>query len=139
MRITPNFSSDEFACHDDSAYPPEWIESRLAPLCETLQVVRDSFARPVSILSGYRSAAWNARIGGASLSQHMQGRAADIRIGGVTPAEVHARVLELHAAGKLPHLGGLGRYLTFCHLDVRPRAAGERLAQWTGIGVAAMD
>lgn len=135
MKITPNFSSDEFACHDDTPYPRDWIESRLVPLCETLQVLRDAIARPISIISGYRSPGWNARVGGADHSQHPQGRAADIRVGGMKPAEVHAKVLELHAAGKLPHLGGLGLYLTFVHVDVRPPKPDGSLARWTGSGV----
>ncbi len=135
MRITPNFDSHEFDCHDDTPYPTDWVSGRLVPLCETLQVLRDALARPISIISGYRSPSWNAKVGGADHSQHPQGRAADIRVGGMKPAEVHAKVLELHTAGKLPHLGGLGQYLTFCHLDVRPREPGDRLKRWRGAGV----
>ncbi len=135
MKITPNFSSDEFASHDETPYPVQWLDSRLVPLCETLQALRDSIGRPISIISGYRSPAWNVRVGGADHSQHPQGRAADIRVGGMRPADVHDELLRLDKLGKTPMLGGLGLYLTFVHVDVRPRKADGSLARWVGQGV----
>ncbi len=135
MRITPNFYLDEFVSHDGDEYPAPWITERLVPLCETLQALRDFVGAPVSIISGYRSPAWNARIGGAGHSQHVEGRAADVRVAGVTPAEVHGIVLALHKGGKMPHLGGLGVYTGWCHLDVRPPKPDGTLAMWTGKGV----
>jgi uncharacterized protein YcbK (DUF882 family) len=135
MMTFRNFSPEEMACHDDTPYPEEWYESRLWPLFSTAQTLRDAVGRPVSIISGYRSPAWNAKVGGVDHSQHPQGRAMDIRVAAMTPKQVHAKLLELYAGGKLPNLGGLGLYLTFVHLDVRPRKADGSLARWNGAGV----
>lgn len=137
MRVTLHFDSREFGCKDQpkTPYPAAWIATRLRPLCETLEVVRDALGgRAVTVVSGYRTPAWNARIGGARRSQHVEGRAADIRVAGVSPARVHTTVLRLHAERQLPALGGLGAYNTFSHLDVR---LGDRLVRWRGKRVAA--
>ena len=112
-------------------YPPEWVEPRLRLLADTLEAIRAELGRPVAVLSGYRSPAYNDRVGGVTRSQHMEGRAADIKADGVSPRIVHALVLRLYADGKLPHLGGLGEYPGFTHIDVRPREGGV-LARWAG-------
>jgi uncharacterized protein YcbK (DUF882 family) len=128
--ITPSFAVEEFACRDGSPYPKELIGSRLLPLCQVLEVVREAAGgRPLRIISGFRSEAYNRKIGGARASQHVQGRAADIQHPKLTAGELHTLVLDLYRAGKLPHLGGLGAYVSFCHLDVR---ATDRLVRWSG-------
>ncbi len=133
--ITQHFSVAEFACHDGQAYPPEWIAARLLPLCVVLEVLRAAVGgRSVTILSGYRSPAHNAKVGGAFASQHMAGRAADITVEGVTPADVHRTLLHLFNAGKI-EIGGLGEYPGWVHVDVRERPANGHLAQWTGVKV----
>lgn len=130
--ITEHFSLGEWACHDGSDYPVHWIETRLRPLCEQLEIVRDAIRREhrtavVRILSGYRSPAHNKSIGGAKHSQHMEGRAADIQVVGVPAGTVHWIVLDLYKAGHLA-IGGLGDYPGFTHVDTRP----GRLARWAG-------
>jgi zinc D-Ala-D-Ala carboxypeptidase len=53
-------------------------------LCENiLQPVRDFYGMPVSVSSGYRSAALCEAIGSSSKSQHTKGQAADFEIFGV--------------------------------------------------------
>lgn len=127
--ITPHFSLDEFACRDGSPYPREWINERLRPLCLALEALREACGgRAVTVLSGYRSPAYNAKIGGARLSQHVEGRAADVQVNGLAPSDVHRVALDLHLAGRV-RLGGLGLYPSFVHVDVRP---GVRLARWSG-------
>ena len=132
MNITPHFSVAEFASHDHVPYPAEWVMSRLAPLCAMLETIRAEFDRPMVIVSGYRSPAHNAEVGGASASQHMQGRAADIVLVNVKPSVVHARVLELYEQGRLPALGGLGKYDGWVHVDIRPQNPAGHLARWEG-------
>lgn len=131
-QVTEHFTVEEFACHDGAIYPLEWIAPRLLPLCETLEVVRDAAdGDPVHIDSGYRTPAYNERIGGAAHSQHMAGRAADIKHPKLSPAAMFNLVLRLYKDGMLPNLGGVGLYPTFVHLDVRPRIGGH-LAIWGG-------
>lgn len=128
MIITKNFDSEEFNCHDGAPYPAKWRGTRLVELCGVLEVAREEAGGvPVKILSGYRSPMHNAAIGGAKASQHMEGRAADVTIKGMEPAEVHAMFLRLHEEGKI-RLGGLGRYPHFTHVDVRPGV----LRRWQG-------
>jgi hypothetical protein len=146
MPVTAHFSVDEFACHDGTPYPigaldeltgRTWFETRLLPLCETLEVIRAFYGCPVHIDSGYRTPGYNAGLKGAATdSQHKKGRASDIVIIGLTrtPGDIHRDLLELYRQGKLQHLGGLGVYETFNHIDVRPRPADDptHVAQWHG-------
>lgn len=136
IQVTPHFSTAEFACRDGTPYPEEWIEERLRPLCETLEVVRDAAGgRAIRVTSGFRSLEYNRSIGSNDTSQHPQGRAADIQHPVLTAGALHTLILKLYKAGKLPRLGGLGFYPTFCHLDVRERPADGHLAQWLGTRV----
>jgi uncharacterized protein YcbK (DUF882 family) len=135
VKLTQIFSLDELACHDDTPVPAEWVESRAVPLAETAQAIRDYIGRPLSVISGYRTPAWIERVGGAKGSQHVQAKALDLRAGNMTAADLHAAVLELYEAGKLPRLGGLGLYRTFVHIDIRDRKADGSIARWSGKGV----
>jgi uncharacterized protein YcbK (DUF882 family) len=135
MKLTTHFSVEEWsqpARHgfEEAPYPPEWIESRLKPLCAALEVLRETLGKPITILSGFRSEKYNRSISGARLSQHVAGRASDLVVPGISTAKVHEVVLDLYRAGKIK-IGGLGLYLDgkFVHVDVRP---GERLARWEG-------
>lgn len=59
---------------------PSWEQmdslNRLA--IEILDPVRVHYGKPISVTSGFRSAALNAAVKGAKNSQHMKGEAADI-------------------------------------------------------------
>ncbi len=46
-----------------------------------LDPLREEFAMPIYVNSGYRSAALNAAVGGVANSQHLRGEAADITTG----------------------------------------------------------
>lgn len=83
-----------------------------AALLRILDTVRDYFGRPVHVNSGFRCVQRNAEVGGASASQHLQGRAADIVVSGVPPSKVYAFLDTWHD-------GGLGNYPTFTHVDTR--------------------
>ena len=51
---------------------------------KVFQPIREHFGKPIHISSGYRSAALNKAIGGASSSQHCSGEAIDIDMDGTT-------------------------------------------------------
>lgn len=133
-KVTDHFDSDEFRCHDGTAYPVAWRTSRLLPLCEVLEEIRAEVGCPIRILSGYRSPAWNARVKGAEKSQHVEGRAVDIVADGVSVARLHAVAMRL---AKQPgsKIGGVGLYKSWIHVDVRPRKADGTIATWEGGGV----
>ena len=128
MKLTKNFSLWEFRCRDGSDVPEELMEN-VRLLARNLQVVRDCVGKPIRVISGYRTKKYNSRIGGARRSQHMLSKAADIKIAGLTPAEIKAIIIKLIREGKMMS-GGVGLYRTFVHYDVRGRNA-----RWFGTGV----
>jgi uncharacterized protein YcbK (DUF882 family) len=117
VRLSKNFVLSEFASKDGAPFPRHVIEE-LHILAYNLQALRDYTKRPVIILSGYRSFAHNKAVGGAMHSQHKKGRAADIRIPGMTPKEV-AETIEKLIKEKMMVQGGLCAYDTFTHYDTR--------------------
>ena len=95
------------------------MDPRLFDVMHDLRAKLETRA-PFQIISGYRSPATNAMLherssGVASKSQHVLGRASDIRVQGVELANVHKAALALGA-------GGVGLYpvSNFVHVDVGP-------------------
>lgn len=112
-KLSKNFKVSEFACKDGT--DTIFIDSDLV---ELLQKIRDHFGKPVIINSGYRTEPYNKKVGGANQSQHLYGRAVDIKINGVTPKEVAE-----FAETLIRNVGGIGIYSTFTHIDVRAKKA----------------
>ena len=107
--LSDNFKVKEFACNDGS--DTVLISGELVDL---LQKIRDHFGVAVVINSGYRTSAYNKKVGGVSNSQHVKGTAADIVVKGVDPLTVGQYVEYI-----MPDHGGIGVYQTFTHVDVR--------------------
>lgn len=117
MKLTAHFSKQEFDCEDGSEMPFE-VLSNVFDLSEQLEVLRAHFGAPITINSAYRSPVHNRKVGGAATSQHLSGRASDIVIQGVSPNEVADAIEFLIEVGLMKE-GGLGRYDTFTHYDIR--------------------
>lgn len=117
--ISKNFRVREFACKDGS--DPIFIDDELVSV---LQQIRDHFGKAVTITSAFRTASYNSskKVGGAKYSQHLYGKAADIKVSGVA-----ANVVADFAETLMPSTGGIGRYSTFTHVDVR-----KVKARWNG-------
>lgn len=116
-KLSTNFRVKEFACTDGS--DPIFIDSDLV---NVLQKIRTHFGKSVTITSAYRTPTKNKAVGGTTYSQHLYGRAADIKISGVSPKKVAA-----YAEKLLPDKGGIGIYATFTHIDVR-----SNKSRWNG-------
>ena len=123
-QLSANFKVREFYCRDGS--DPIFVDSELV---QCLQKIRNHFGKPVHITSGYRTAAHNRSVGGAAYSQHLYGRAADIRVQGIPVEQLAA-----YAETCLPGTGGIGRYppragraVGWVHVDTRPAKS-----RWTG-------
>ena len=118
-RLAPGFKVREFRCRDGSDVV--MIDESLVVL---LQAIREHFGKAVVITSGYRTAAHNKSVGGAAYSQHLYGRAADIRVQGIPVEQLAA-----YAETCLPGTGGIGRYPAkgFVHVDVR-----KAKSRWAG-------
>lgn len=121
MQLTKNFHLNEFESKDGAETPCE-VQVNLKELALNLQVLRDDLKKPIVINSGYRSPEHNKRVGGAKSSQHLLGKAADIRVPSMQASKVHARIEELIKEGKMKN-GGLGRYQNFTHYDCRDTPA----------------
>lgn len=109
-RITKNFHRDEFACRCGCGF--DAVDFRLV---DGLQKLRDIMQSIVHVNSGCRCKDHNASIGGVPKSQHLLGKAADIRVDGYTPEEVADFAEVLDEFGN----SGIIIYDTFTHVDVR--------------------
>ena len=113
-RLSKNFKVTELLCKGAGCCSQGQIDDKLV---EILQNIRDHFQKPVHISSAYRCAPWNKAVGGESNSYHRYGRAADIKVEDIAPAEV-AKYAE--SVG----VKGIGLYETdadgyFVHVDTR--------------------
>lgn len=108
-RITPHFYRDEFQCKCQCG--GDTVDVNLA---KALNLLRLHFNKPVTINSGFRCKAYNKKIGGSKKSQHMTGKAADIKV-----KDVSARKVQLYLKDMYPDRFGVGSYKRFTHLDVR--------------------
>lgn len=117
MKLTPNFSKSEFDCRDGSEMPSDVLDN-VKELAKNLQVIRDEIGKSIHVNSGYRSPSYNKKIGGATRSQHLLGNAADLRVNGMKPSELHKVILRLIKEKKISE-GGVGLYRTFVHYDIR--------------------
>jgi hypothetical protein len=110
MNLTPNFKVREFAsgCGSDE------VLIDVDFVVNYLQKIREHFEKPVIINSAYRTLAHNRSRGSSDGSQHVLGRAFDIRINGETPRTV-ARYAE--SIGII----GIIEYDNFTYIDSRER------------------
>lgn len=101
VRLTEHFSLAEFEVSATAARQgiinrvPEALLPVVTRTAEQLEIVRAKLDAPIILLSGYRSAKLNRAVGGALLSQHMRGEAADIIVPKIgRPIEVCHRIID---------------------------------------------
>jgi len=115
--LTKSFKSTEFDCKGKNCRcVVTRVDSRLV---RKLQVLRNKAGKPVTITSGNRCATHNKAVGGTSSSYHLntKGKAADIVVSGMTPAQVAKLAQEIGFTGIGMYNGSAGR---FVHVDTRP-------------------
>lgn len=117
MKLTENFSLEEFKSKDGSTFPDVVVQN-LGVLAKQLQALRDHLKKPITITSGYRSKEHNKKIGGALDSFHVRGMAADIQVLGMKPKEVAEEIEKLIKEGNMLE-GGIGIYNSWIHYDFR--------------------
>ena len=101
MKLSNNFSLKEMTAsqtadrHGITNNPSEDHMDNLKKLCENiLQPVRDHYATPVTVSSGFRSEELCEAIGSSKTSQHAKGQAADFEIFGTPNAELAKWIIE---------------------------------------------
>lgn len=119
MKSTQNeskhFPSAQLRCHHCR------VNLCTPELLDAMEAYRAIKGLPVRVNDAYRCKIHNEKIGGALNSQHVSGNAADIRIEGLTAAELYAIALQV------PAIKGIGRadHQGYIHIDVR-----ETPAKW---------
>ncbi|MCD8312955.1 MAG: D-Ala-D-Ala carboxypeptidase family metallohydrolase [Bacteroidales bacterium] len=115
--ISRNFDFSEFEKTSYSEYAAQnkitstEVRDNIVELVNTvLQPLRDAWGGPLTINSGYRCPALNAKVGGVATSQHLKGEAADVH------ADDPAALAGLAQALELPY-DQMILYPTFVHFS----------------------
>ena len=121
--LSPHFRARAFACRDGAD-----LVKIDTDLVELLERIRTAACGAVTVNSGYRTASYNQKVGGARASQHLLGKAADIQVADTTVEAVAA-----YAESLMPDWGGVGRYPVksgrakgWVHVDTRAKKS-----RWT--------
>ena len=113
-KIAKNFTVREFAHSGNTTFEYARIDPKLV---QCVQKIRNKLG-PVVINSGYRSRSHNDKVGGASKSQHMGGRAADIKSSGESGLDIAKTAIRECGCNI-----GVGVANSYAHIDVRGRYA----------------
>jgi zinc D-Ala-D-Ala carboxypeptidase len=117
VRVGAYFNASEFKVSDAAHLP-----GLGALALFMLDPLRKRFG-PATIHSGYRSASYNSKVGGAPDSRHVYDRhpltpAADVSFANGTPSQWSKLAREL---AFIYGFGGVGTYGTHVHVDLGPR------------------
>ena len=123
QRLSKHFVVEEFDCRDGTKVSSRDYNS-LKVLCRKyLEPLRAKYGT-VKVHSGFRTKAYNAKVGGASKSYHIytdhdgNDQAADVSCARGKPSDWH-KTLNTIRRQEFSNKGGLGIYKTFCHVDLR--------------------
>lgn len=94
------------------------VQANIQKLANQLQVLRDYLKKPIKINIAYRPLFWELKQGRSGNSQHVLGKAADIRVKGVRPQKIANAIEHLISNGDMLQ-GGLKAYDKFVHYDFR--------------------
>ena len=110
--ISKNFSRNEFACPCGCGF--NTVDAELLSVLQN--EIRNYYGQPITILSGCRCFQHNLSTPGAARnSLHIEAKATDIQIPGVSP-----RAIYHYLNKRFPTKYGLGLYSNRIHIDVRP-------------------
>lgn len=112
-QLSEHFHVREFACKDGCKFV---LISKI--LVQVLEGLRQKIGEEIYINSGFRTPSHNKAVGGALLSYHQYGMAADIRAKTKSPKDLYIILDDI-----LEGWGGLELHDNFVHVDVR-------LKQW---------
>ena len=134
MKLTTNFQLKEFInsrFFSKSQQKKVWLDfeenkSDLLPkiqkLANQLQVLRTHFDKPIIINISYRPKWYELLKGRSGNSKHVLGIAVDFSIKEVSTKEIREAIENLIASGDMLQ-GGLGKYDSFVHYDIRGNKA----------------
>jgi uncharacterized protein YcbK (DUF882 family) len=102
--------------------PPKGLWPSLLAVVKIADEARHRLGKPLRINSAYRSPRYNRAIQGSVASQHLKAGALDLS---GSPVTLHGILKTMRSEGLFK--GGIGKYKTFIHVDVRGRNA-----DWNG-------
>lgn len=115
--------SDTATARKISNIPTYEVAANIEKLIDNcLDVIREAYGKPITINCGYRSPKLNAAVGGSSTSDHILGRAADLK----NSSELQKCIIGLIVDGKLkfdqfiiekPDANGIGQWLHISYRD----------------------
>lgn len=120
VKLSPNFTAEEIGW---AGIPADLRPNALATLA-LLEELRAVIGAPLRVTSLYRAPADNARVGGASGSQHLDATAADVVTLGIAYDDAWARVLA--ASAFRSKVGQVIGYAAGSHLHVSLPTRGTR-------------
>jgi uncharacterized protein YcbK (DUF882 family) len=113
QKISQHFARSEFACQCGNNCPQSQDPTVDVTLIQILEELRRHFNTPITVTSGVRCKSHNASVGGSVFSKHLEGKAADVLLNGVTPDRVYDYLVDRYPGY------GFGKYETFTHIDSR--------------------
>ena len=120
MYLSENFREEEFVCKCGQCKSvPMHLKENLILLCKQLEKIR-FYTGPIIINSGVRCELHNKKVGGVTNSQHLVGRAADIRVKNMYIEDLYNKIQELRNQ-EVIKIGYIQLYKKqkFIHIDVR--------------------
>lgn len=120
MYLSKNFREDEFVCKCGQCKSvPMHLKENIILLCQQLEKIR-FYTGPIIINSGVRCKIHNKKVGGVANSQHLVGRAADIRVKNMYIEDLYNKIQELRKQ-EVIKIGYIQLYKEkkFIHIDVR--------------------
>ncbi len=115
-KISKFFTVREVTNNDRQRIPTDPnIRANILRLAAELDRVRDDWGSAIAVTSWYRPPAINRAVGGAKNSQHLTGKAADIR-----PAQEDVLAFQFWLDKRWDKALGYGARKGFCHVDLRP-------------------
>lgn len=97
--------------------PARKLWPNIVAIARAADECRRRLGQPMLILSGYRSPAYNAAVGGAKQSRHLFFNALDLTVPGFGTVYLKRTLRDLRAEGWFT--GGIGTYRNFIHIDNR--------------------
>lgn len=129
--LTKNFKLSEFMMKESTIKKKKLNVNRNVVILHekvvlAAQIIRDKFG-PISIDSGYRNAIYNKAIGGSNISQHLNGKALDIKSSKIKPSTIQEFIRKNY---KKLGIGGLESKTKpncnqYTHMDIRPLKNGR--------------
>ncbi len=121
--MTENFKQSEFVCKCGKCKDiPAYLENNIWCLSNELEKIRLALGRPIIINSGIRCITHNKKIGGVKNSQHILGKAVDIRVKNMKAKDLYNFITRLESM-KLVYIGYMQLYEKegFVHYDIRDK------------------